>query len=52
VFRHAQMNFGPAMATAARLTVAEVRETREEPIPPERVQVPGVFVDRVVAVGA
>ncbi len=52
VFRHAQMNFGPAMATAATLTVAEVRESREEPIPPEQVQVPGVFVDRVVAVGA
>jgi 3-oxoacid CoA-transferase A subunit len=52
VFRHAQMNFGPAMATAAALTVAEVREAREDPLPPERVQVPGVFVDRVVAVGA
>ncbi len=50
-FRHAQMNFGPAMATAASLTVAEVREAHEAPLAPERVQVPGVFVDRVVAVG-
>jgi 3-oxoacid CoA-transferase A subunit len=52
VFRYAQMNFGPAMATAAALTVAEVREARDEPIPPERVQLPGLYVDRVVAVEA
>jgi 3-oxoacid CoA-transferase A subunit len=47
-FRFAQMNFSPAMATAAKLTVAEVRAVSEEPIPQERVQVPGVFVDHVV----
>jgi 3-oxoacid CoA-transferase A subunit len=47
-FRHAQMNFSPAMATAAELVVAEVRAVTEEPIPPERVQLPGVYVDRVV----
>jgi 3-oxoacid CoA-transferase A subunit len=52
VFRHAQMNFGPAMATAAKLAVAEVRATQDEPIAPDRVQLSGVFVDRVVAVGA
>jgi 3-oxoacid CoA-transferase A subunit len=50
-FRYAQMNFSPAMATAARLAVAEVREAVAEPIPYERVQLPGTFVDRVVAVG-
>jgi acyl CoA:acetate/3-ketoacid CoA transferase alpha subunit len=49
-FRYAQMNFGPAMATAATLVVAEVRAVAEEPIPQERVQLPGVYVDRVVAV--
>jgi 3-oxoadipate CoA-transferase, alpha subunit len=50
-FRFAQMNFGPAMATAARLAVAEVRAVSKQAIPPERVQLPGLFVDRVVAVG-
>jgi 3-oxoacid CoA-transferase A subunit len=51
-FRYAQMNFGPAMATAARVTVAEVRAVLAEPMPHDRVQLPGVFVHRVVAVGA
>lgn len=50
-FRHAQMNFGPAMATAARVTIAEVRAAQAAPIAPERVQLPGVYVQRVVAVG-
>jgi 3-oxoacid CoA-transferase A subunit len=50
VFHYAQMNFGPVMATAAKLAVAEVREISEEPLPYERVQLPGVYVDRVVAV--
>ena len=49
-FRYAQMNFSPAMATASKLVVAEVRAVVEEPIPQERVQLPGIYVDRVVAV--
>ncbi len=49
-FRYAQMNFSPAMATAAKLVVAEVRAVVEEPIPHERVQLPGTYVDRLVAV--
>lgn len=49
-FRYAQMNFGPVMATAAKLAVAEVRTATEEPIPHERVQLPGIYIDRVVAV--
>ncbi len=47
-YRYAQANFGTAMATAAKLTVAEVRMMHDEPIPPDRVQLPGVYVDRVV----
>lgn len=47
-FRYAQANFGTAMATAAALTVAEVRMMRDEPTPQDRVQLPGVYVDRVV----
>lgn len=49
-FRFAQMNFSPAMATAAKLTIAEVRAVEDAPIAHERVQVPGVFVDRIVEV--
>ena len=45
------MNFGPVMATAAKLAVAEVHTVLDAPIPHDRVQLPGVFVDRVVAVG-
>jgi 3-oxoacid CoA-transferase A subunit len=50
-FRYAQANFGPAMATAARLAVAEVRATTDEPIAHDRIRVSGVFIDRVVTVG-
>jgi len=44
------MNFGPVMAAAANLTIAEVRTVLDESMPHERVQLPGVYVDRVVAV--
>jgi acyl CoA:acetate/3-ketoacid CoA transferase alpha subunit len=44
------MNFGPVMATAAKLAVAEVREIANDLLPHERVQLPGMYVDRVVAV--
>jgi len=51
-FRYAQMNFGPVMAAAAALAVAEVRQVMDGPMPHQRVQLPGVYVDRVVAVGS
>ena len=50
VYRKTARNFGPVMAAAANLTVAEVRAVLDEPMPHERVQLPGVYVDRVVAV--
>ena len=50
-FRHAQQNFGPAMATASRLVVAEVRAFSPTPIPPEQVQLSGVYVDRIFVAG-
>jgi len=50
-FRHAQANFGPVMATAAKLAIAEVRATLDDAIPPERVQLPGLYIDRVVTEG-
>jgi 3-oxoacid CoA-transferase subunit A len=51
-FRYAQANFGPVMATAAKLSVAEVRVVDEAPIPHDRVQLSGIYVDRIVAVGS
>ncbi|WP_457071029.1 MULTISPECIES: CoA transferase subunit A [unclassified Modestobacter] len=53
VFRESARNFNPLAAMAGRVTIAEV-ERLVEPgqIPPEAVHLPGVFVQRVVAVGA
>ena len=50
VFNYAQMNFGPVMASAAKLAVAEVRTISDDLLPRERIQLPGVYIDRVVAV--
>jgi 3-oxoadipate CoA-transferase alpha subunit len=48
VYRKTARNFGPIMATAADLTVAEVREiVPAGAIDPEHVVTPGIFVDRV-----
>ncbi len=52
-YAKAARNFGPTMATAADLTVVEVREFVElGALDPEHVVTPGIFVDRVVEVGA
>ena len=47
-FRYAQANFGPAMACAAALAVAEVRAVLDQPIAHDRVQLPGIYIDRLV----
>jgi 3-oxoadipate CoA-transferase alpha subunit len=47
-FHYAQANFGPVMATAATVAVVEVRTVLDEPMPHAQVQLPGVYVDRVV----
>jgi len=44
-------NFNPIMAMAARTTLAEVRTTVDV-VDPEVVVTPGIFVDRIVEVGA
>ena len=45
-------NFGPTMAMAADLTIAQVRQIVDlGEISPERVVTPGIFVDRVVKEG-
>ena len=52
-YRKAARNFGPVMAMAARCTIVEVREVVElGAIDPEHVVTPGIFVQRVVKVGA
>jgi len=50
-FRYAQANFGPAMLTAAKLAVVEVRVAQDDPLPHTAIQVPGSFVDRIYAAG-
>ncbi|WP_214368196.1 3-oxoacid CoA-transferase subunit A [Pseudonocardia sp. H11422] len=52
VYHSAARNFGPVMATAAELTIAQVREFVElGELDPEAVVTPGIFVDRVVRLG-
>lgn len=51
VYHAAARNFGPTMATAAALTVVQVREVVPlGQLDPECVVTPGIFVDRVVVV--
>jgi len=48
VYRHTAMNFNPMMATAARVTIAEVEELVEVgDIDPDHVHTPGVYVQRI-----
>jgi len=49
VYRKTARNFNPIMATAARLTVAEVEELVEPgTLDPDHIITPGVFVQRIV----
>ena len=53
VYRKTARNFGPIMASAAKCTVVQVRETVElGALDPEAVVTPGIFVKRVVKVAA
>lgn len=48
VYRHTAMNFNPMMATAARVTIAEVEELVDVgSIDPDHVHTPGIFVHRI-----
>jgi 3-oxoadipate CoA-transferase alpha subunit len=52
-FRKTARNFGPIMASAARVAVAQVREIVElGALDPEAVATPGIFVQRVVQIAA
>jgi 3-oxoacid CoA-transferase/3-oxoacid CoA-transferase subunit A len=49
VYRHTAMNFNPMIATAGKLTIAEVEEIVEVgALDPDHVHTPGIFVHRVI----
>ena len=53
LYRKTARNFGPVMATAATLTIAEVSRVVEAgAIDPEIVVTPGIFVDRILDLSA
>ncbi|HSC97611.1 MAG TPA: 3-oxoacid CoA-transferase subunit A [Casimicrobiaceae bacterium] len=53
VYRKTARNFGPIMATAAKCTIAQVREIVDlGGLDPEAIVTPGIFVRRVVKVPA
>jgi acetate CoA/acetoacetate CoA-transferase alpha subunit len=43
-------NFGPLMAMAADCVIAEVYDLREQPLAPDSIHTPGIFVHHLVAV--
>ena len=48
IYRHTAMNFNPMMATAAKVTIAEVEEIVEVgELDPDHIHTPGIFVRRV-----
>jgi 3-oxoadipate CoA-transferase, alpha subunit len=53
LYRKTARNFGPVMATAAVLTVAEVNQVVDTgTLDPENVVTPGIFVDRILDLSA
>ena len=49
VYRRTARNFNPPMATAARVTIAEVEEIVEAgALDPDHIHTPGIYVDRVI----
>jgi 3-oxoacid CoA-transferase subunit A len=52
VYRKTARNFNPMMATAAKITVAEVEHlVPAGEIDPDQIHTPGVFVKRIIEVG-
>jgi 3-oxoadipate CoA-transferase alpha subunit len=51
VYRKAARNFGPVMATAAKMTVATVHEIVElGALDPENIVTPGIYVSKIVKI--
>ena len=52
IYRKTARNFNPMMATAAKITVAEVEQlVPAGELNPDHVHTPGIFVKRIVEVG-
>lgn len=49
-FRGLQANFGPAMASAASITVVEVETIQSEPLDPSAIDIAGIYTDRIIAI--
>jgi 3-oxoacid CoA-transferase subunit A len=48
VYRHTAMNFNPMMATAAKVTIAEVEELVDVgELDPDQIHTPGIYVHRI-----
>jgi 3-oxoacid CoA-transferase subunit A len=47
-YRLTARNFNPLVATCARITVAEVETLSDDPIDPDLVATPGIYVDHLV----
>jgi 3-oxoadipate CoA-transferase alpha subunit len=51
VYRNTLRNFSPIMATAARVTIAQVDEVvAAGDLDPEAIVTPGIYVDRIVVI--
>ncbi|MCU1578054.1 MAG: Succinyl-CoA--3-ketoacid-CoA transferase [Rhodoglobus sp.] len=48
LYRHTARNFNPLVATAGRITVAEVEQLVDGYLDPDNVVTPGIFVQRIV----
>jgi 3-oxoacid CoA-transferase subunit A len=49
VYRHTAMNFNPMVATAGKITVAEVEEIVEPgELDPDHIHTPGIYVNRLI----
>jgi 3-oxoacid CoA-transferase subunit A len=49
-YRLTARNFNPLVAMSGRVTIAEVEHLSDEYLDPERIDTPGVFVQRIVRV--
>jgi 3-oxoacid CoA-transferase subunit A len=53
IYRKTARNFNPMMATAGKVTIAEVEELMEVgQLPPDEVHTPGIFVNRIIVSSA
>jgi 3-oxoacid CoA-transferase subunit A len=50
IYRKTARNFNPIMATAAKMTIAEVEEVVEDgELEPDQIHTPGIYVNRIIA---